>query len=128
MFLTIEFWASSYFNGASEAMLFASGIAGCGIILLRSRDRKINRSLRKDIVMPVVTLSSDSHPLGREIAVGAATALGYDCVDREILSAVADRQDVPETDLHKALDEAPSPFGISSQNPARNLAYIEEAH
>jgi len=77
--------------------------------------------------MPVVTLSSDSHPLGREIAGRAATALGYDCVDREILSAVADRYDVPETDLHKALEESPSPFGISSKNHARYLAYIEEA-
>jgi cytidylate kinase len=77
--------------------------------------------------MPVVTLSSDSHPLGREIAVRAATALGYDCVDREILSAVADRHHVPETDLHKALEESPSPFGISSKNHAKYLAYIEEA-
>src|SRR4030043_1096184 len=83
--------------------------------------------LRKDGVMPVVTLSSDSHPLGREIAVRAATALGYDCVDREILSAVADRHHVPQTDLHKALEESPSPFGISSKNHARYLAYIEEA-
>src|SRR4030067_373016 len=83
--------------------------------------------LRKDGVMPVVTLSSDSHPLGREIAGRAATALGYDCVDREILSAVADRHDVPETGLHKALEESPSPFGISSKNHARYLAYIEEA-
>ena len=77
--------------------------------------------------MPVVTLSSDSHPLGREIAVRATTALGYDCMDREILKAVAERHDVPETDLHKALEESPSPFGISSKNHARYLAYIEEA-
>jgi cytidylate kinase len=77
--------------------------------------------------MPVVTLSSDSHPLSREIAVRAATALGYDCVDREILKTVAERHDVPETDLHKALEESPSPFGISSDNHARYLAYIEEA-
>ena len=49
----------------------------------------------------------------------AATALGYDCVDREILKAVAERHDVPETDLHKALEESPSPFGISSKNHAR---------
>src|SRR4030065_2647893 len=77
--------------------------------------------------MPVVTLSSDSHPLGREIAVRAASALGYDCVDREILKAVTERHGVPETDLHKALEESPSPFGISSKNHARYLAYIEEA-
>jgi cytidylate kinase len=77
--------------------------------------------------MPVVTLSSDSHPSGREIAVRAAAALGYDCVDREILKAVADRHDVPENDLHKALDELPSPFGLTSRNQARYLAYIEEA-
>jgi cytidylate kinase len=77
--------------------------------------------------MPVVTLSSDSHPLSREIAGRAATALGYDCVDREILKSVAERHDVPETDLHKALEESPSPFGISSKNHARYLAYIEEA-
>lgn len=77
--------------------------------------------------MPVVAISSDSYRWGREIAVRAATALGYDCVDREILKAVADRYDVSESDLHKALDESPSPFGISSHNHAKYLAYIEEA-
>jgi cytidylate kinase len=77
--------------------------------------------------MPVVTLSSDSDPLSREIAVRAATALGYDCVDREILKTVAERHGVPEAELHKTLDESPSPFGISSKNHARYLATIEEA-
>jgi hypothetical protein len=48
--------------------------------------------------MPVVTLSSDSHPLSREIAVRAAKALGYDCGDRGILKAVAERHGVPEPD------------------------------
>ncbi|MCJ7685940.1 MAG: cytidylate kinase-like family protein [Desulfobacteraceae bacterium] len=77
--------------------------------------------------MPIIIISSDSYKTGREISEKTAKAIGYDYIDREILGPVAEKSDVQEEELIKALDEAPSFLGLSSKLRNRYLAYIQEA-
>ena len=53
--------------------------------------------------MSVVIISSDNYDKGREIAQKTAEALGYTVLDREILSTVASKYDIPEEKLLRAL-------------------------
>jgi cytidylate kinase len=75
----------------------------------------------------VIIISSDSYARGRQVAADTAKALGYLCLDREILKAVGARYGVSEVKLCKALDERPSLLGVSSRTQSLYLAYIEEA-
>jgi cytidylate kinase len=77
--------------------------------------------------MPIIIISSDSYKTGREIGEKTAKATGYDYVDREILGPVAEKSNVQEEKLIKALDEAPSFLGLSSKLRNKYLAYIQEA-
>ena len=77
--------------------------------------------------MPIIIFSSDSYPDGKEIAQKTAEDLGYRYVDRKILGSVAEKYNIPEARLIKALDEFPSFMGMSSKEWTRNLAYIQEA-
>ena len=77
--------------------------------------------------MPIIIFSSDSYPDGKEIAQKTAEDLGYRYVDRKILGSVAEKYNIPEARLIKALDESPSFMGMSSKEWNLNLAYIQEA-
>jgi len=77
--------------------------------------------------MPIIIISSDSYKTGREIGEKTAKATGYDYVDRDILGPVAEKSNVQEEKLIKALDEAPSFLGLSSKLRNKYLAYIQEA-
>jgi len=77
--------------------------------------------------MPIIIISSDSYNTGRKIGEKTAKATGYDYVDREILGPVAEKSNVREEKLIKALEEAPSFFGLSSKVRDKYLAYIQEA-
>ncbi len=77
--------------------------------------------------MPIIIISSDSYKTGREIGEKTAKATGYDYVDREILGPVAEKFNVQEENLIKALDEAPSFLGLSSKVRNKCLACIQEA-
>ena len=77
--------------------------------------------------MPIIIISSDSYKTGREIGEKTAKATGYDYVDREILGPVIEKSNVREEKLIKALEEAPSFFGLSSKLRNKYLAYIQEA-
>lgn len=75
--------------------------------------------------MSIITISSDSYELGREIAEKTAEILNYKCLGREILAKVAEKHDVPEVKLARALDEVPSYFGLSAKLRDRYLACIK---
>jgi len=77
--------------------------------------------------MPVLIISSDSYQTGREIAESAAKALAFAFVGREILAKTADRYNVPEAKLEKALHETPSFLGMPSKLWKQYLAYLQEA-
>ncbi|MBW2143910.1 MAG: cytidylate kinase-like family protein [Deltaproteobacteria bacterium] len=77
--------------------------------------------------MPIIIFSSDSYQDGREIAKKTAQDIGYRYVGREILSSVAEKYNIPEARLIKALDESPSFMGMPSKAWNQYLAYIQEA-
>jgi len=77
--------------------------------------------------MSIITITSDSHQKGREIAQKTAAALGYTYLGREILSKVAEKYHPPETKLTEAMDKIPYSFGMSTKIRNRYLAYIQEA-
>ena len=75
--------------------------------------------------MSIITISSDSYEVGREIAEKTAKILNYKCLGREILSKAAEKHGIPEANLSKALDEVPSLLRISAKLRERYLAYIK---
>ena len=77
--------------------------------------------------MSIIIISSDYHQTGREIAQKTAGALGYDLLSREILGKVADKYQVEEAKLIRALDEIPSFWALSSKLRHRYVAFIQEA-
>jgi cytidylate kinase len=77
--------------------------------------------------MSMIFISSDDPEDGREIAESVARGLGYACLGRDILPAVAGRYRIPEADLMRALDQNPSFLGLSSKRRDRYLAYVQEA-
>jgi len=77
--------------------------------------------------MPIIIFSSDTYQKTSDLARKTAEALGYKYVDREILSAVSAKYDVPETKLLKALEEIPTFMGMSSKARKQYLAYIQQA-
>ena len=54
--------------------------------------------------MPIIIISSDSYNTGRKIGEKTAKAAGYNYVDREILGPVAEKSNVREEKLIKALE------------------------
>jgi len=77
--------------------------------------------------MPIILISSDSYDTGREIGEKTAKAVGYDYVGREILAPIADKFNIQQDKLIKAIEETPSFFGLSSKRRNKYLAYIQEA-
>jgi cytidylate kinase len=76
--------------------------------------------------MPIIIFLSDSYEKGRKIASKTAEKLDYKYVDREILGKIAEKYNIPEAKLIKALDEMPSLFSMSSKTWRQYLAYIQE--
>lgn len=77
--------------------------------------------------MSIIIISSDAHETGCEIAQNVAEAIGYGYVGRQILSAVAEKYNIPESKLVRALDEAPSFLGLSPKLRKQYMVYIQEA-
>jgi hypothetical protein len=77
--------------------------------------------------MSIIIISSDSYPVGREIATKTAEALDYNFLGRELLTEVADKYKVEEKKLAGALDERPSFLKMGGKLRNQYLAYIQEA-
>ncbi len=77
--------------------------------------------------MSIIIISSDSYPVGQEIALKTAKALGYDFLGREILAEVADKYKIEESKLVSALDERPSLLKMGGKLRNQALAYIQES-
>jgi len=77
--------------------------------------------------MSIIIISSDDQQTGEKIARQTAAAMGYKELGRELLSEVADRHEIAERRLVKALDEAPSFLGMSGKLRSLCLTYIQEA-
>lgn len=77
--------------------------------------------------MSIIIISSDSYPVGREIAEKTAEALEYDFLGRESLAEVAHKHNIEEAKLVKALDDGPSFLRMKKKLRNQCLAYIQEA-
>jgi len=77
--------------------------------------------------MSIIIISSDSYPVGREIAMKTAKNLDYDFLGRESLAQIADNHTIEESKLIKAMDDGPSFLGMKKRVRNRCLAYIQEA-
>jgi cytidylate kinase len=82
---------------------------------------------REDHIMSIIIISSDSYPVGREIAMKTAKTLDYNFLGRESLAQVAENHNIEEAKLVKALDDGPSFLGMKKKVRNRCLAYIQEA-
>ncbi len=77
--------------------------------------------------MSVIIISAGPYSGGQEIAEGLALRLGYRLVGREVLAQAAQEYGQSEAKLVKALDEAPSLFGMSTKQRRVLLSQLEAA-
>ena len=77
--------------------------------------------------MPVIAISADSVETGQEISQKVAQTLGWEHLGREILPGLAMSQNIPESELIKALDETPGFFGMRSRRKKRLINLIQTA-
>lgn len=66
--------------------------------------------------MPIIAISADSPEQGGRIAQKVAETLGWDYLGRNLLTEVANRHNLMESNLLRALDEPP---GLLSMRPRR---------
>ena len=77
--------------------------------------------------MPIITISRGSFSKGKEVAEKIASALGYECISREILLEASEHFNIPEIKLTRALHDAPSILQRFTYGKERYLAYISDA-
>ncbi len=75
--------------------------------------------------MRIITISNDRYTRGSEIAEKVASAIGYECVSRQIILSASKAFDVSETDLIKAIKEPPAILKMFSRERQRYMAYIK---
>jgi cytidylate kinase len=77
--------------------------------------------------MAVITISRGSYSKGKEVAEGIATALGYECISRDILLEASDRFNIPEIKLLHAMHDAPSILDRGSHGQIAYITYIQSS-
>jgi len=74
--------------------------------------------------MAIITISRGSYSKGKEVAEEVASALGYECVSREVLLDASDRFNIPEMRLVRAIHDAPSILERLGREKQAYIAYI----
>jgi cytidylate kinase len=77
--------------------------------------------------MAIITISRGSYSKGKEVAEKVASALGYECISRDILLEASEHFNIPEIKLKSALHDAPSILQRFTSGKERYLAYITAA-
>ncbi|BCS95272.1 hypothetical protein DSLASN_09040 [Desulfoluna limicola] len=77
--------------------------------------------------MSIITISRASCSKGRIVAESVAENLGFECLSREILLETADRFNVPQPTLMKALHDGPNLIERFSPGKERYIAMIKSA-
>ncbi|MBF0592994.1 MAG: cytidylate kinase-like family protein [Nitrospirae bacterium] len=62
--------------------------------------------------MAVITINRDSYSMGKVIAEGLASELGYKCIGDEVFAATSKGFGIAETKIRSALEDAPTFWGI----------------
>jgi len=63
--------------------------------------------LRRIVAMPIITIYQGASGEGHELAETVAAALGYRCVDREVLVEAGRRYRIPEARLNEIIEKGP---------------------
>ncbi|NOZ85536.1 MAG: cytidylate kinase-like family protein [Deltaproteobacteria bacterium] len=74
--------------------------------------------------MPVISISCLSYSLGERLVHDVAEQLGYDRLGEEVFKEAAASMGVPVEKMHRALEEAPSFFGMSVEARLKCLAHF----
>ena len=77
--------------------------------------------------MSVISISRGSWELGREVAEKVAQKLGYGCVSRDILLQASRQFNIPEIELSRAINDAPSILERFTYGKEKYIAYIKAA-
>jgi cytidylate kinase len=77
--------------------------------------------------MSIICISGQPYTSSDAIARQVAARLGYEYVDQEVFAVAADRSGIPLPKLHKAFEEPPSLFGMSSATRKRCIAHVQAA-
>jgi len=77
--------------------------------------------------MSILTISRGSYSRGKEDAEKVASALGYQCISRDVLLEASEIFNVPEIKLVRAIRDAPSILDRFSHGKERYVAYIRAA-
>jgi cytidylate kinase len=74
--------------------------------------------------MSIITISRGSYSRGSEVAYKVASALGYECLSRDVLIEASEIFNIPEIKLVRAIHDAPSILDRFSHGKERYVAYI----
>ncbi len=77
--------------------------------------------------MTIITISRGSYSMGRAVAEGVASRLGYECLSRDILIEASEHFNIPEIKLEEAISNAPSILERITEGRKRYIAYIQSA-
>jgi hypothetical protein len=66
--------------------------------------------------MQIITIYQGASGSGEELADGVAQALGYGCVDREVLVHTSLQYGIPETKLNEIVEREPSWWATFTRN------------
>ena len=77
--------------------------------------------------MAIITISRGSYSMGKAVAEGVASRLGYECISRDILLEASDQFNIPEIKLIRAIHDAPSILGRFTYSKESYIAYIQTA-
>ena len=77
--------------------------------------------------MPIITISRGSYSRGKEVAEKLARELGHECISREILLEASEQFNIPEIQLVRAIEDAPSVLDRLTRGKERYLAYVRAA-
>ncbi len=77
--------------------------------------------------MAIVTISRGSYSRGKEVAEKVAAKLGYECIARDVVLEASEEFNVPEIQLHKAIEDPPSIFERIGHSKDKYIAFIRAA-
>ena len=77
--------------------------------------------------MAIVTISRGSYSRGKEVAEKLASALGYECISREIILEASEHFNIPELKLVRAIHDAPTILDRFTSGKERFVAFFRAA-
>lgn len=77
--------------------------------------------------MSIITISRGSYSRGKEVAEKVAKKLGYECIAHEVIAEASREFNIAETQIFKAVHEAPPISSLFMYGKEKYVAYIQKA-